>query len=795
MGRKRDRDSEEKKSKKAKLTMKEKQVETHQNNSLQLANENNKTILDAFGQEVHIFMHCHLRGYDLTGRGKEMSGHYYDKYGAPVDQHESWSEGYRAVEKELSTHFVKCTNPSMEQPLIAGYGGGVHLYKPIKNHDTEPWNITGWIPLESKWVCEAQYFRNRHFFALRGNEIQNDLWDYHPYKEDWSEDCEDSEFSQYVPLGPFRGGYWYHNDARGRYLHIISLKNQTLDENQCYDRYNFIVHPLAFRASIDGLPDNSVDGMQWSITNIKNEKNFSEDERFQKWGETCHGIEIFNDFTYYYSWQPGEDGIFNGTLMNYARRQKTARYHFWFNTYPLEFGEFLLDSALTMGTYLHPISANDAFYGRATVPISEVDPEAEGMEKILLADPKGTHIKRRERVIKQESCSNAAGKRRDRADRTRSAKERKEIEASIEFRNDKPYGEDTVFGYQTLVDPHRKLRDCVEKHPPPNVIEDDDDLKTGLNIIEHSAIKMMQEGQMYGHTGVFEFFAYSGGFNVPFLVPGQVDQSKLCYDIPQNTKELIFVFPTIKEIANPLIWRYQIQTAVPQAKKKRSVLTTYGYFKMSTNKPTHLDLSTHSVSSVCWVRFSAFKPDNPQERAWFAPIKGPAFAKQSHEIFEVADCQPEMNECIMTTTVEARNSTSYVKEGAKFTPTAVPTKDLTLVFSKCSFAEQDDIFAYFFQSYAMKQPLDKYNPRIQHSQVDPNDPSKPLAKRIMECVHGYFQLCDEYPSMFNLCSSWDETSVLNQTVNVYSINNLTAQPATVDHLVLTDLPGCCRDAE
>ena len=41
--------------------------------------------------------------------------------------------------------------------------------------------------------------------------------------------------------------------------------------------------------------------------------------------------------------------------MNYDYEQTRTRYHFWFNTYPLEFGEFLLDSALTMGSYLHPV--------------------------------------------------------------------------------------------------------------------------------------------------------------------------------------------------------------------------------------------------------------------------------------------------------------------------------------------------------------------------------------------------------------------------------------------------------
>ena len=34
-------------------------------------------------------------------------------------------------------------------------------------------------------------------------------------------------------------------------------------------------------------------------------------------------------------------------------------YNWWFNTYPLEYAEFLLVTALTRGVWLHPLAAND----------------------------------------------------------------------------------------------------------------------------------------------------------------------------------------------------------------------------------------------------------------------------------------------------------------------------------------------------------------------------------------------------------------------------------------------------
>ena len=59
-------------------------------------------------------------------------------------------------------------------------------------------------------------------------------------------------------------------------------------------RYNYIVHPLAYRAAIDTVPDNSVDAMQWCIINMPEEGHFAPGK---EWGDKCHGLEIFNDFT------------------------------------------------------------------------------------------------------------------------------------------------------------------------------------------------------------------------------------------------------------------------------------------------------------------------------------------------------------------------------------------------------------------------------------------------------------------------------------------------------------------
>ena len=38
------------------------------------------------------------------------------------------------------------------------------------------------------------------------------------------------------------------------------------------------------------------------------------------------------------------------------------KYIWWFDTYPMEFAEFLLTTALARGIWLHPLAANDVGY-------------------------------------------------------------------------------------------------------------------------------------------------------------------------------------------------------------------------------------------------------------------------------------------------------------------------------------------------------------------------------------------------------------------------------------------------
>ena len=241
-----------------------------------------ESVKAAYENEAHLFIHVHLRGYDDKGQGNNRNAKFFDRYGAPIDFVNTWKEGYRSIEEALLIHNEMCSNNYTYFPRVGAYCGGAHLYK--KYNNTDPWNWTGWIPQQRQLpynsVDGSLLYANRFFACLRGNEIQNDMWDYDPDVLTTDKDVK----------GPYLGGYWYKNNVSARYLHIVSLKSH--EDGDCR-RYNYVVHPLAYRGLLNNLPDCGVDGIQWSVNNIQREDNIKKD----KWKGKVNGVELFNDFT------------------------------------------------------------------------------------------------------------------------------------------------------------------------------------------------------------------------------------------------------------------------------------------------------------------------------------------------------------------------------------------------------------------------------------------------------------------------------------------------------------------
>ena len=156
-----------------------------------------------------------------------------------------------------------------------------------------------------------------------------------------------------------------------------------------------------------------MDGIQWCVMNIVNEPHFGNPT---EWGEKCNGIELFNDFTYFhsynstFSYHPVEEPNFSIHCCNGEHHDgrivgdEVGDGYVWrFDTLSLEYADFMLETFLSRGVFLHPLASNDASYNRQTPlaefqnqllhPDNEIHRDTEG-EDALRSDPKGINVKR-----------------------------------------------------------------------------------------------------------------------------------------------------------------------------------------------------------------------------------------------------------------------------------------------------------------------------------------------------------------------------------------------------------------
>ena len=70
--------------------------------------------------------------------------------------------------------------------------------------------------------------------------------------------------------------------------------------------------------------------------------------------------------------------------------------------------------------------------------------------------------------------------------------------------------------------------------------------------------------------------------------------------------------------------------------------------------------------------------------------------------------------------------------------------------------QKDDIFVYFMQVYPLQQDL---NTELPEKKKMIGESSDIIPPRILQSVHGYFNLRDDHPTRLNLSSSWDPKTV------------------------------------
>ena len=405
-------------------------------------------------------------------------------------------------------------------------------------------------------------------------------------------------------------------------------------------RYSWIVHPLAYRDWLNKIPDNSVDAMQWAIMNINTNEPHYQDKN-EGWN-VCNGLELFNDFTYIRSYNgvdPNSGSPFaplecpgfavpcrNGEEMKGVTDNQ--KYIWWFNTYPLEYAEFLLVTALSRGVWLHPLAANDVGY-QIVKTISDEAGNITEQVGTAMSDSKYHSIPKESTSSKEHKVLSVEDHLED---------HHEENKTMSSFVKGFPYGADTAFGYTTLIDPRRNLK----KHSEEIYSHKLEDPNFGMNKAELDSFDMLIEGQHFGHTGVYGLFDYNtvekeGKETFPIYIEGQKDPNKPCYQMTKDM-EMIFTFHPVNETKNSnftyapkdFVWKYELQLTTDDTKNKNEI-TVHGYFNLYSKVKTRLDLSTkYDKENMKYIRFTCFEPCSPQHRAWFIPIKGLAFGKPRH---------------------------------------------------------------------------------------------------------------------------------------------------------------------
>ncbi|XP_066910545.1 uncharacterized protein [Clytia hemisphaerica] len=736
----------------------------------------NRPIIKAFGEEVHLFMHIHLRGYDKNGDGKQMHAEYYDKFGAPMKKEDSWLDGFRSVEEEIANHFNKCQTDGFDFPMPAAVAGGSHLY--AMYHYDKPWNWTGFVPGQKKWCCHNEFFQNRHFMQIRGNEIQNNLWDYDPHAENEGSFEWDLKYDQIVPDDEYHGGYWFFNNPWGRYLHIISLKSMHPEPQYC-KRYNYIVHPLAYRGAETTLVDESVDAMQWSICNANNPKHnivpegrstvmtfpaFGADQ-LSRWGDRCHGVEVFNDFTYYYSASPldeTDDPWKGGNGFLYNKEGTPNNYFHWFNSYPLEFGEFLVETSLRYGSYMQMVSANDAMYVRET---REVDRETKETTAVVRTEPR-QHTTTKLKIDHQFHALTLKKTPKETSDPNN---------PNRTFLGGMPYEQDTIFGYTTLIDPEMKLKRVVYGPPPyvPQVAQLDEG--------ESEVLDYLISGHFFGHTGIYEIFNYRDRHNriqqnYPIIIDQQNPRAAINTFI-DDLHVLILTMPKAQKkgeescksqiIAEHIIWQFTVGVHKEDTKQ---IECHRGYFKLNEDYRTRLDLTEKiDESEVAWIRIQAYDVRNPQRRAWFQPIKGPMFGKVDWK--RKVDLKTILNPTVhnyvynMAATTEMYKSEDFIvyRPEDNFEPEAWNASNLVFDLDRIQAEEEDHLCVYNLQVHSLKQLFGPDNKKTRNASTE-------LPPTYLQNICGVMQLSSQYPTKLDLNSNWDKTTVKDGKAFFYMVD-------------------------
>ena len=121
-------------------------------------------------------------------------------------------------------------------------------------------------------------------------------------------------------------------------------------------------------------------------------------------------------------------------------------------------------------------------------------------------------------------------------------------------------------------------------------------------------------------------------------------------------------------------------------------------------------------------------------------------------------------------------------------PTSVPHGKLDFYLPEAT--KEDDICVYSMQAYPLQQPLNPSKGEVSDKISESSDLIPP---RILQSVHGYVDLRQDYPTRLNLSASWDKDAVRTKISLLIFVSFLIlclfAQPSANANLGSLDVVG------
>ena len=134
-------------------------------------------------------------------------------------------------------------------------------------------------------------------------------------------------------------------------------------------------------------------------------------------------------------------------------------------------------------------------------------------------------------------------------------------------------------------------------------------------------------------------------------------------------------------------------------------------------------------------------------------------------------------------TIRNNNTVTPAEKSINPTKVTVSSED-NLDFLLGTATNENDVYVYFMQVCPLQQDL-----TTEPVSENINKSSDLIPPRILQSVHGFFQLKNHYPTRLNMTASWDKETVINYCIAITSFYKITLADLSVLDFIRLVQPG------